>query len=333
MAELTTRKSFTTTLSKDNVEKLKTLSEKKGVPKTKILDDAVNTLFEKEETKEQETKKHKGIVISVSNNKGGVGKTTTVAALADLLSKKGKTVLVIDADPQGNLSNTFSYMGHGQNQILDNYIGSLLKDRIRAVQEDNPDRCIKLDYYILNSEDFPRIDLLCSDIRLDGIYAELNAGGVRYSYIIADIIEEAKAMDKYDYILIDNRPAMNNEVAMFLLGTDYVIIPVEPAKHAILGANAMARFVLTTAKQRPGLKILGAFMTKVVDRTKSFQEFLPMVQNGWDKMLFETRIPYNQDVINSENFSSPVTVCKPSCKASKAYAKLCDEVVKRIEQR
>ena len=59
MAELTNRKSFTTTLSNDNVEKLKTLSEKKGVPKTKILDDAVNTLYEKEESMEQEAKKHK----------------------------------------------------------------------------------------------------------------------------------------------------------------------------------------------------------------------------------------------------------------------------------
>lgn len=332
MAELTNRKSFTTTLSNDNVEKLKTLSEKKGVPKTKILDDAVNTLYEKEESMEQEAKKHKGIVISVSNNKGGVGKTTTVAALADLLSKKGKNVLLIDADPQGNLSNTFNYMGEGQNQILDNYLGNLLKDRMRAVQDDAPDKCVKLDYFILRSTEFPRIDLICSDIRLDGTYAELNAGGVRYAYIIADIIEEAKAMDKYDYILVDSRPAMNNEVAMFLLGTDYVIIPVEPAKHAILGANAMARFVLTTAKQRPGLKILGAFMTKVVDRTKSFHEFLPMVQNGWDKMLFETRIPYNQDVINSENLSAPVTYRKPACKASKAYIKLCDEVVARIEQ-
>ena len=332
MAELTNRKSFTTTLSNDNVEKLKTLSEKKGVPKTKILDDAVNTLYEKEESMEQDAKKHKGIVISVSNNKGGVGKTTTVAALADLLSKKGKNVLLIDADPQGNLSNTFNYMGEGQNQILDNYLGNLLKDRMRAVQDDAPDKCVKLDYFILSSTEFPRIDLICSDIRLDGTYAELNAGGVRYAYIIADIIEEAKAMDKYDYILVDSRPAMNNEVAMFLLGTDYVIIPVEPAKHAILGANAMARFVLTTAKQRPSLKILGAFMTKVVDRTKSFHDFLPMVQNGWDKMLFETRIPYNQDVINSENLSAPVTYRKPACKASKAYIKLCDEVVARIEQ-
>ena len=107
MADLINRKVINTTLSKDNAEKLRTLSKRKGIPQTRVLDRAVDTLYQKEEASMEA--KHKGIAICIANNKGGVGKTTSTAAFADLLSKRGKHVLVIDADPQGNLSGRFGY--------------------------------------------------------------------------------------------------------------------------------------------------------------------------------------------------------------------------------
>ena len=109
MADLINRKVINTTLSKDNAEKLRTLSKRKGIPQTRVLDRAVDTLYQKEEASMEGAAKHKGIAICIANNKGGVGKTTSTAAFADLLSKRGKHVLVIDADPQGNLSGRFGY--------------------------------------------------------------------------------------------------------------------------------------------------------------------------------------------------------------------------------
>lgn len=326
MADSQNRKVISTPLSADNVEKLKTLSQQKGVPRARVIDEAVDELYQKMEANPQP--RHKGVTLCLANNKGGIGKTTTTAAFAHLLAKKGKRVLVIDADPQGNLSMVFRYMPQTPEDLRDNYIGALLRDRMDNVG--TPDNARPITDFICSLGEFPRIDLICADLRLDGIYSELNAGGMKYSFVIADIINEIRALDVYDYILIDCRPAMNNEVAMFLAGTDNVIIPVEPALFSVLGANAMAQFVAQNRRVNKNLKILGVFMTKVKDNTSSFHGLQPMVKEGWDKKLFRTTIPYNQDAINSENVVEPVTYRKPACKASKAYAKLIEEVVERI---
>ena len=325
LTELSSRKAVSTTLSKDNVEKLKTLSKMRGVPQTKVLDDAVDTLYRKEESIELQPK-HKGIVISIANNKGGVGKTTSAAAFADLLSKRGFTVLVIDADQQGNLSGRFGYDFSSPDQLRPNYLGNLIKDRLSDNVIHQP-----LPYFIEHLAEFPRIDIICSDIRLDDIYAEMNAKGPAGYTVFRKIINEVRHIDKYDYIIVDSRPAINTEVSTLFLGTDYVLIPIEPAFDSVLGANSMVRFVSKNRELNPGLKILGVFMTKVKDRTISFHSLLPMVQEGWDKDLFQTKIPYNQDVVNAENDGAPVTYRKPVCKASKAYQKLLDEVVTKIE--
>ena len=232
--------------------------------------------------------KHKGIAICIANNKGGVGKTTSTAAFADLLSKRGKHVLVIDADPQGNLSGRFGYSADSPEQAIPNYLGSLIEDRFRGTEHQ------PLGYFI-------------------------------------DHLDEIRSLDKYDYILIDARPAVNNEVSSIFIGSDYVIIPVEASWDSIVGANTIYQFMAKSRELNPALKLLGVFFTKVQDRTTSFHTLLPMVKGNWDKDLFQTKIPRNQDVVNAENEGYPVTYRKPACKASKAYVKLLDEMVERID--
>lgn len=172
MADLINRKVINTTLSKDNAEKLRTLSKRKGIPQTRVLDRAVDTLYQKEEASMEGATKHKGIAICIANNKGGVGKTTSTAAFADLLSKRGKHVLVIDADPQGNLSGRFGYSADSPEQAIPNYLGSLIEDRFRGTEHQ------PLGYFINHLDEFPRIDIIYSDIRLDGVYTLLTTDSI-----------------------------------------------------------------------------------------------------------------------------------------------------------
>ena len=111
-----------------------------------------------------------------------------------------------------------------------------------------------------------------------------------------------------------------------------MIIPIEAAYDSVIGANSMVAFMTKSRALNEGLKLLGVFFNKVVDRTTSFHELLPMVKGHWDEALFDTKIPRAQDVVNAENAGAPVTYKYPRCKASKAYSKLIDEVVNRLEK-
>ena len=316
---LITREQVGTTISKNNKKKLNTLAKKNGMKKSQVLDAAVDAFYQ--QTEETTIPKHKGIVISIANNKGGVGKTTTTAAFADLFSKRGNKVLLIDSDPQGNLSGRFGYT---TDHPAKNYFGALIQDRT----SNNEHR--SLTYYINHLAAFPRIDIIVSDLRLDGVYNMLASDSIASSTMFRDLVEKIRAMDVYDIILIDARPALNNEVGSAFIGSDYIIIPIEAAMDSVIGANSMVQFMIKSSKLNKNLKLLGVFFNKVQDRTTSFHELLPMVQGNWDKELFKTRIPRNQDVVNAENEGVPVTFRYPACKASKAYAKLLDEVVERL---
>lgn len=326
MPGLTYRKPINTTLSTDNAAKLKEMARNSGRPQTRILDQAVDELYQKEiDNMEQmeNAPKHKGIVISIANNKGGVGKTTSTAAFADLLSKRGKKVLLIDGDPQGNLSGRF---GFASDDYRANYLGALIKD-LRNENQEHQD----IEHYINRLGEYPRIDIIISDLRLDEVYSSLGSNALASTALFSKIIHAVRDLDRYDYILIDARPALNNEISSAFVASDYVIIPIEAASDSVIGANAMIGFMNQARDFNPKLELLGVFFNKVADRTKSFHELLPLVTDGFSQKLFETKVPRAQDVVNAENFGAPVTAKYPECKASKAYSKLIDEVVNRIE--
>lgn len=319
---LKTRKTLFTTLSVDSAQQLDTLASKAGKPKTRVLDEAVETLYKQKEDEEMEKLHPQGTVITIATNKGGAGKTTSTAAFADILARRRNRVLLIDADPQGNLSKRF---GFAPNAFPENYLGELIQDRM-----DHREAHRDISYYINKSSEYPRIDIIVSNLRLDGDYSAMNAENIKGTTVFRTIIEDVRKLDVYDYILVDTRPSLNNEVGAVLVASDYVMIPVEPTEDAIFGADATIKFMATCRRMNPDLKLLGLFMTKVYDRNKSFREAAPVIRESWADSVFKTLIPRSQDADNAGNEGKPVTTMFANKKLAKKYEQLVDEAVKRI---
>ena len=319
---LKNRKTLFTTLSKDSAQQLDTLASKTGKPKTRVLDEAVKTLYEQKEVEDMEQQHPHGTVITIATNKGGAGKTTSTAAIADILAKNGNRILLIDADPQGNLSKRF---GFAPNAFPENYLGELIQDRM-----DHRETHRDIAYYINKSAEYPRIDIIVSNLRLDGDYSAMNAENIKGTTVFRTIIEDVRKLNAYDYILVDTRPSLNNEVGAVLVASDYVMIPVEPTEDAIFGADATIKFMATCRRMNPDLKLLGIFMTKVYDRNKSFREAAPVIRDSWAESVFKTLIPRSQDADNAGNEGKPVTTMFANKKLAKRYEQLVDEAVKRI---
>lgn len=261
------------------------------------------------------------IIITIASDKGGVGKTASTAALGHLLAEKGYSVLLIDSDPQGNLSSKFGYTPQ---ERYDNYIGNLITEYI------NNSKQHPISYYINKTDD---VDIIISDQRLDATYGVLSNTPVLNTLIFKNIIQDILAYKQYDFILFDTRPALRSEVGAALAASDWVLIPVLAANDAISGANDILEFSANIRQLNPKLKTLGVFFNRIQTRTKAFKEANEFLRGEWENYVLDTWIPQSQDVVNAENNDSPVTKAYPHSKASKAFISLMEEVLARVIQK
>lgn len=320
------RKRQNLSLSLTSSAKLDTLAARLGKPKARIFDKAVDILYEREEQNMEQT--HHLVTLACATNKGGAGKTTTSAAFADILAKRGSRVLVIDTDPQGNLSSRF---GYDPTNLYEDYLGKLLRDRLDIIIENGVPVHQPIERFIHESKGYPRVDIIFSDIRLDNDYKILSGStNGMGAFVFKTIVEEIRKLDRYDYVVFDTRPSLNNEVGSVFIATDYVIIPVPLAKDAVYGADATMRFIIGCKAANERLHLLGIFLTKVSQRTKTAHEVAPFVKQNWAKYLFKTEIPRSQDAVNAENKSEPVTSVFANKKLAKRYELLVDEALERI---
>lgn len=260
-------------------------------------------------------------VLCIASDKGGVGKTATAAALCYSLAQRGNKVLLIDSDPQGNLSNKF---GFGFDNRQENYIGKYIEHKVNH-------KAIYLEDFIHHNPNFPNIHIIVSDQRLDAEYANLDKNPHLSTQIFKILCDEVKALHRYDYIVIDTRPALRTEVGSALCASDYVLIPILAAADAIIGANDVFDYIhnLSEITGNP-IKVAGVFFNRVSGRTKAFKELDPFVRDSWRDYVLQTIIPQSQDVVNAENNGMPVTKYAPKSKVSLAFEELLDEVVNRF---
>ncbi len=187
------------------------------------------------------------MVICITNQKGGISKTTTAMALSDLFQKDGKRVVLIDADPQGNATDTYGAKIEGEATLYDVLMERSFTDPFEAVQHT------------------PLGDIIASDPLLRKT-DEILSGEIDGMFRLSDAVEKLKV--GYDVILIDTAPAINVLLYNCLVAADRLIIPVCADRYSIVGLSQLHEAVSAIQKRaNPSLQISGLLLTQYTDRT------------------------------------------------------------------
>ena len=217
-------------------------------------------------------------VITIANRKGGVGKTTTTLNLAYSLKELGKKVLVIDLDPQANLTRCFDV----ENTENIKTIGHLL---ITEMEEE--ESYLVEDY----TESYDEIDIIPSSVYLSAVETQMRieTGSER---ILSEIVNQAK--EHYDYILIDTSPSLNILTINALCASDSVLIVADTQLFAIVGIGELLKTIQKIKKRvNPKLKVQGILLTMCENRTNLSKTLTEQVEEMFQKKIkvFQTKIP------------------------------------------
>lgn len=257
----------------------------------------------------------------MQTKKDGVGKTTTALNLGVGLANNGKKVLLIDADPQADLTTCLGWTNQDE---LEKTLATIMNKVIT-------DKTLEQDEAILHHKE--GIDLLPSNIDLEAI--EMGLGNVMSrEYIMKTYIDQVK--DKYDYVLIDCRPSLNMMTLNALASADSVIIPVQAH---FLSAKGMTQLIQTINKVRvrinPQLKIDGVLLTLADMQTKVAKTTLETLKNNYGSRLkiYKTIIPQGVKAVEGTMAGKSLYAYDKNSKPAIAYENFCKEVLKNDKQK
>ena len=249
-----------------------------------------------------------GKIISVANQKGGVGKTTTTVNLSTILAKKGKKVLLIDTDPQGNATSGLGVSKDVELSVYDILIGDTEFDE--TLQE----TAIK------------NLKVCPSNISLAGAEVQLVSMMSREQRLKTKL---DKIKDQYDYILIDCPPSLGLVTLNAFTASDSVLIPVQCEYFALEGLGQLLNTVNLVKKHlNKNLEIEGALLTMYDARTNLSNQVVKEVKKYFEDKVYKTVIPRNVRLSEAPSYGMPITVYDPRSKGAKAYEKCAKELLK-----
>lgn len=252
-----------------------------------------------------------GKIIAVANQKGGVGKTTTAITLSTILAKKGKKVILIDADPQGNATS-----GLGVQKELEKSVYELLVEDV-TIQE------------VLQESSIKNLKVCPSNINLAGAEVELVSMMSREQRL-KEKLEEIKK--EYDYIIIDCPPSLGLITLNAFTAADSVLIPIQCEYYALEGLGQLINTINLVKKHlNKSLEIEGALLTMYDVRTNLSNQVVKEVKNYFDDKVYKTVIPRNVKLSEAPSYGMPITLYDPRSKGAKSYDKFVKELLKNNE--
>ena len=253
-----------------------------------------------------------GKIISVANQKGGVGKTTTTVNLSTLLAKKGKKVLLIDADPQGNATS-----GLGVDKEVELSLYDVLVNETE-IKETIQDTMIK------------NLKVCPSNINLAGAEVELVSMMSREQRL-KEKLENEK--ENFDYVLIDCPPSLGLITLNSFTASDSVLIPVQCEYYALEGLGQLINTINLVKKHlNKDIQIEGALLTMYDMRTNLSNQVVKEVKRYFENKVYKTVIPRNVRLSEAPSYGMPITEYDPRSKGAKSYMKFAKEFIKLNEE-
>lgn len=249
-----------------------------------------------------------GKIIAVTNQKGGVGKTTTAVNTAAGIAKLGHHVLLVDIDPQGNATSGVGV----DKRSLKHSSYSVIVDGVRAEEA------------ILHTE-FDNLDILPSSIELAGAEIELADMEKRESKL-KNALALVKA--KYEFILIDCPPSLGLITTNALCAADTILVPIQPEYYALEGLSQLMNSVRKIKrKYNPYLDIEGVLLTMYDGRLNLTQQVVQEVKKFFPRKVFSAVIPRGVRLSEAPSYGMPIMYFDKTCKGSAAYHDLSKEII------